>query len=74
MPLPVLPPLHLGATTVLLLFGIAMLFLALQKAVVRRAIMTLLPPPSDRPGADTPPATPPPPAPSVPGPLAPPSS
>ena len=32
MPLPVLPPLHLGATTVLLLVGIAVLFLALQKA------------------------------------------
>lgn len=42
MPLPVLEPLHLGATTVLLLVGIVALFLALQRAVVRRAIKTIL--------------------------------
>ncbi len=42
MPLPVLQPMHLSATTVLLLLGIAAIFLALQKAVVRRLIKTLL--------------------------------
>ncbi len=74
MPLPVLPPLHLGATTVLLLVGIAVLFLALQKAVVRRAIKALLSSAPDRPDADAPSAASPPPAPSAPGPAAPPSA
>jgi|GEM_PF-4756489 len=50
MPIPTLQHPPLNGTTVLLLVGIAMLVIALQRTVVRRFIKAILSPAADQPG------------------------